>query len=92
MSACETTQALEEEIRERILQSDIAILNDRGVGDSVLSLLAAEHAARCETFAKMIEPTFGRSFLLVCAGALLSAANQITDATVQEPELVNVGS
>lgn len=88
MSECEVTQTVECEIRERILQSDIAILNDRGIGDEVLSLLTAEHAARCETFAKMIEPSKGRAMLLVIAGALLSAVKQIDAATIQEPELV----
>lgn len=92
MSACETTRTLEEEIRDRILQSDIGILNDRGVGDNVTSLLAAEHAARCETFCKMVEPSFGRSILLVAAGALLAAARQIEDATVQVPEVIHVGA
>lgn len=93
MSACSTTQQsqFEEEVRERILQNDIAILNDLNVSDDVMSVLAAEHAARCETFAKAIEPTLGRALLLVAAGALLAAASQIDSATVQEPELVHVG-
>lgn len=86
------TTAVEDYIREQLLQGDIAILNEHGVRDNVLSLLAAEHAARCETFAKMVEPTLGRAFLLVAAGALLAAAEQIAAATFQEPELTTVGA
>lgn len=82
------TQAQEEDARERILQADIALLNDHNVGDGFMSLLAAEHAARCETFCKAIEPTAGRALLLVIAGALLTAAQTIDAKTVQEPEIV----
>jgi hypothetical protein len=76
------------DIVERVLATDVAILNDHNVSDEVVSLMAAEHAARCETLSKMIEPTLGRALLLVTAGALISAAKQITDATVVEAELV----
>jgi len=75
---------------ERILQTDVALLNDHNVSDDFMSFLAAEHAARCETLAKCIEPTLGRAFLLVTAGALLAAAKQIDGATVQEPEMIHV--
>lgn len=92
MGSFETTQSLEDEIRERVLQTDIAILNEHGVGDKAIALLAAEHAARCETFSKMIEPTFGRSILLLVAGAMLAAADQINDATIPEQEIVHVGA
>jgi hypothetical protein len=84
------TQTQENEARERILQTDVELLNAHNVGDDFMSLLAAEHAARVETFCKAIEPTLGRSLLLVTAAALLAAAKQITDATVQQPELINV--
>jgi hypothetical protein len=84
------TQAFQADAVERILQTDIALLNDHNVSDGVMSFLAAEHAARCETLAKAVEPTLGRSLLLIAAGALLDAAAQITDATVQQPEIFNV--
>jgi len=78
------------DVADRILGTDIALLNDHDVGDDFMSLLAAEHAARCETFCKAIEPTRGRALLLVIAGALLSAAKQIDGATVQTAELILV--
>lgn len=74
--------------RERILQTDIGLLNDHNVSDDVMSTLAAEHAARTETLAKAIDPTLGRPLLVMIAGALLSAAKQIDAATVMQPELV----
>lgn len=77
-------------ITERVLQTDIALLEDHNVGDEFISLLAAEHAARCETLSKMIEPTFGRALLLVTAGALLAAAKQIDGATVPTGEVIHV--
>jgi hypothetical protein len=79
-----------DEARESILQTDIGLLNANGVGDDIMSGLAAEHAARVETLCKAINPTMGRSLLLMVAGGLMAAAQQITDFTVQQPELVNV--
>lgn len=76
------------DIVERVLATDVELLNDHNVSDDVVSLLAAEHAARTETLAKMIEPTLGRALLLMISGALLSAAKQIDDATVVAPELI----
>ncbi len=81
--------ALSSEIERRVLETDIAILDEHNVSDDTMSLLAAEHAARVETLSKMIEPSLGRAFLLVVAGALLSAAKQIDAATTIEPEVVH---
>lgn len=81
---------IEGDVRERILQCDIAMLNDHGVSDEVLSIVSAEHAARCERICKMIDPSFGRAMLLMISAALLSAAKQIDDATVLEPEIITL--
>lgn len=86
-----TQPSLEKIVEEQVLQCDVALLNEHGVGDDVLKTLAAEHAARSVTLAKMIEPTLGRAFLLVAAGVLIEAAKAIDANTFQEPELVNVG-
>lgn len=77
-------------VRENLLQSDIQILNDHTVADEVMAIMAAEHAARVETLGKAIEPTLGRSLLLILADRLLAAAKQIEAATVQSPEIVHV--
>jgi hypothetical protein len=92
LSVCEMTQREEHEaiISERLLAADVALLEDHNVSDEFMTLLAAEHAARCETFAKAIEPTLGRAFLLVAAGALLSAAKQIDGASVPTDEIIHV--
>ena len=76
------------DVTERLLQTDIGLLNDHNVSDDTMSILAAEHAARTETLAKAIDPTLGRPLLVMIAGALLSAAKQIDAATVMQPELV----
>jgi hypothetical protein len=78
------------DITERVLQTDIALLNDHNVSDDFMSLLAGEHAARFETLCKAINPSLGRALLLTAAGAMLAIAKQIDGATVQEPELVHV--
>jgi len=69
-------------IRGEILKNDIRLLDTLGCGDDVMEILAAEHAARCETLSKMIDPTMGRVLLLMTARALLDAANQVSAATV----------
>lgn len=86
-----TQTALEKSIEEQVLQCDVALLNEHGVGDDTIKTMAAEHAARSATLAKMIEPTMGRAFLLVAAGVLMNAAKDIDANTFQEPELVSVG-
>lgn len=73
----ELAKAIDADIDERILATDVELLNDHGVSDTVISKMAAEHAARTETLLKMIEPTMGRAMLLMISGALLSAAKQI---------------
>lgn len=78
------------EARERILQTDVALLNDHNVSDEVMSLMAGEHAARSEALAKCINPTLGRALLLTIAGALLAAARQVEAATVPTAEIVHV--
>ena len=45
------------DVTERLLQTDIGLLNDHNVSDDTMSILAAEHAARTETLAKAIDPT-----------------------------------
>jgi hypothetical protein len=81
---------LEDFIRDSVIEADIAVLNDRGVGDKTIAALAGEHAARVETLLKMIDPSFGRAMLLLTARALLSCAQQIDAATYQEPELTTI--
>lgn len=82
------THTAEYDIQERILKTDIAVLNDHNVSDHILSLLAAEHAARCEALSKIIDPTMGRALLLMIAGALMGAAEQIENATTPGSEIV----
>jgi hypothetical protein len=84
------THEQEAEVREQVLQGDVALLNANNVSDNFMSLLASEHAARVETLCKAIDPSLGRALLLVTAGALLAAARQIDAATYQEPELTHV--
>lgn len=85
-----TQQELENTIETRVLQGDVFLLDDLGVGDQVMKTLAAEHAVRSVTLAKAIEPTMGRALLLTMAGMLLSAAKSIDAQTFQEPKLVDV--
>jgi hypothetical protein len=86
MTHASLAAAIQTDIDDRILAADVELLNDHGVSDTVVSHMAAEHAARSETLAKMIEPTMGRALLLMISGALLSAAKQIDAATVTQPE------
>lgn len=83
-------EALVARIRDRILKTDIKLLNGANVSDDTMSLMAAEHAARTETLAKAIDPTLGRPLLVMIAGALMKAAQQIDEATTMQPELVHV--
>lgn len=76
------------EVAERILETDVELLNEHNVSDNFMSTLAAEHAARVEALAKAIEPTLGRALLVMVCGALLKAAKQIEDATTMQPELM----
>lgn len=83
-----TPRHITAEITERLLLTDVDLLNTHNVSDDFMSTLAAEHAARTETLAKAIDPTLGRPLLVMVAGALLAAAKQIEDASVMEPELI----
>lgn len=83
-----TREATADQIREALLATDVTLLNEINVSDETMSLMAGEHAARVETLGKAIEPTLGRSLLLMVAGRLLAAAKQIDLATVLHPELV----
>lgn len=74
-------------ITDDLLAGDVSLLEELNTSDGVIELMAAEHAARTETLAKMIEPTMGRALLLMISGALLSAAKQIDAATAEQPEL-----
>lgn len=87
-----TQPEIEREVEDRILRCDVDLLNDLNVSDDVMKIMAAEHAARSMTLAKAIEPTLGRAFLLIAAGALLSAADTIAKNSFQEPEVVHVGA
>lgn len=81
-------QRIVDRVRDRILKADISLLNGINCSDDVMSTMAAEHAARCETLAKAIDPSLGRPLLVMAAKALLDAAKQIDEATTMQPELV----
>lgn len=83
-------EAIANRAAKDILAADVTLLNDLGVSDDVMSVMAAEHAARCKALALIVEPSLGRALLLMLSGALLTAAKEIDAATVQEPELINV--
>ena len=76
--------------KERLLQTDITVLNEHGVDDSVMMKLAAEHAARVEALCQCCDPTAGRALLITICTALLGVAKRIEDMSIMEPELVNV--
>jgi penicillin V acylase-like amidase (Ntn superfamily) len=90
MGVTVTSNELEDAITDRILQGDIDILNEHGCADRTIALMAAEHAARTERLAQMIEPSLGRSVLLLTAAALLEVVKGIDAVTFREPELVNL--
>lgn len=78
------------DIEERLMATDVGLLNDHNVSDATIMPLAAEHAARTEALLKLVDPTRGRAMFMMIAGHFLDAANQIAAATVQEPELMHV--
>lgn len=82
-----TRSSVIESVRGALLHTDISLLNQHGVADDRMALIAAEHAARVETLAKAIDPSLGRPLLLMVASALMAAATEIGDATFIEPEL-----
>lgn len=84
------TQDLEADVRERLLHTDIGLLNDHNVSDNTMMMMAAEHGARVETLCKAIDPTRGRAVALMIANHLLEIVKEIGAATTQEPELICV--
>lgn len=85
-----TRDQLANQVEAVITATDADLLNELGVTDEVMSIMAAEHAARTKALLKLVDPTFGRALLLMLSGALLSAAKEIDAVTEQQPELVNV--
>lgn len=83
---------LAEKLRRDLLLADVGVLNDTGCEDATLATLAAEHAARTEALVKAVQcPTYSRALALELSRQFLTISNQIADASVQEPELKNVG-
>jgi hypothetical protein len=83
---------LEQRIRRDLLLADVGLLNEAGCEDKTLALLGGEHAARTEQLVKAVQcPTYGRALALELSQQFLNIAQQIEDASYQEPELIHVG-